>query len=379
MSLWPGKYVIGLTGNIATGKSMVRKMLEDLGAYGIDADSIAHRAISRNAPGYQSVVETFGKYVLAPDGRIDRLRLGRLVFNDPEALEQLEKIIHPLVGRAIDFLVRHSPKDIVVIEAIKLLESGIARQCDLIWVTFSSQEQQISRLVSDRGITKENALLRINAQPPQEEKMTQADVLIRNDDSVEKTWLQVKSNWDRLISKLEITEHSDLKSQPADTGFTIERARPFQIDEINLFLSRLNHTAPWRTNEDTLAAFGEKAVLLLRLDGRICGMAGWGVENLIACTEEFHFDSEVDLKTALGVLIDEVERISRELQCEISLLFLSADFEAHLNIFSALGYRPRSVESLEAPAWREAAVEKIGNGSIMMFKRLRTDRVMRPI
>ena len=89
MSAWPGKYVIGLTGNIATGKSVVRKMLEHLGAYGIDADALSHRAMSRSAPGYQKVVDTFGKWIVASDGQIDRAKLSRVVFPDPEAMRSL--------------------------------------------------------------------------------------------------------------------------------------------------------------------------------------------------------------------------------------------------------------------------------------------------
>ena len=104
MSAWPGKYVIGLTGNIATGKSVVRKMLEHLGAYGIDADALGHRAIAIDAPGYQAVLTTFGRWVLASDGQVDRAKLARVVFADPDALARLESIVHPLVGQAIDGL-----------------------------------------------------------------------------------------------------------------------------------------------------------------------------------------------------------------------------------------------------------------------------------
>src|SRR5689334_2556895 len=86
LSNWPGKYVIGLTGNIATGKSVVRRMLEHLGAYTIDADALSHRVISRGAPGYQPVLETFGKWLLDKDGQINRDKLGSLVFADKEAL-----------------------------------------------------------------------------------------------------------------------------------------------------------------------------------------------------------------------------------------------------------------------------------------------------
>ena len=138
MGGWPGKIIIGLTGNIATGKSVVRKMLEHLGAYGIDADSLANRAIAKGSPGYQPVIEKFGTYILANDGQIDRLRLGRMVFSDEEALAQLELIIHPLVRQAIDILIRRSRINVVVIEAIKLIESGLADMCDSIWVTICS-------------------------------------------------------------------------------------------------------------------------------------------------------------------------------------------------------------------------------------------------
>ena len=84
MSAWPGKFVIGLTGNIATGKSVVRRMLEHLGAYGIDADALGHRAIAKGAPGYQPVLDTFGSWILNSGGHIDRTKLGRVVFADAD-------------------------------------------------------------------------------------------------------------------------------------------------------------------------------------------------------------------------------------------------------------------------------------------------------
>jgi dephospho-CoA kinase len=99
MSAWQGKYVIGLTGNIATGKSVVRKMVEHLGAYCIDADALGHRAIAHGAPGYQAVVDYFGRWILSPDGQIDRSKLSLVVFSDPEAMAHLESIIHPLVAQ----------------------------------------------------------------------------------------------------------------------------------------------------------------------------------------------------------------------------------------------------------------------------------------
>ncbi len=92
MSRWPGKYVIGLTGNISTGKSVVRKMLEHLGAYGIDADALSHRAMAKGAPGYPLVLKSFGEWILDDEEQIDRAKLGKVVFADPAALERLERV-----------------------------------------------------------------------------------------------------------------------------------------------------------------------------------------------------------------------------------------------------------------------------------------------
>jgi len=153
VSNWPGKYVIGLTGNIATGKSVVRRMLEHLGAYTIDADALSHRVIAKGAPGYQPVLNTFGTWLLDKDGQIDRNKLGRLVFADAQALQQLEDIIHPYVGQAIDILVRRAGQRVIVIEAIKLLESGLRNLCDSIWVTDAPQHVQIERLIRKRAMS----------------------------------------------------------------------------------------------------------------------------------------------------------------------------------------------------------------------------------
>jgi dephospho-CoA kinase len=133
VSTWPGKYVIGLTGNIGTGKSVVRKMLEHLGAYGIDADALSHRAIANGAPGFQPVVDTFGRWLLDPQGQIDRAKLGKLVFNDSEAMKRLEAIVHPLVRQAVEVLATRASQPTIVVEAIKLLEGNLRAACDSVW------------------------------------------------------------------------------------------------------------------------------------------------------------------------------------------------------------------------------------------------------
>src|SRR5262245_21764436 len=146
-SRWPGKYVIGLTGNIATGKSVVRKMLEHLGAFGLDADALSHQAIARGGPAEAAVVKHFGEWLLNEQGEVNRSRLARVVSSDPVALAQLEDLIRPPVGQAVDFLVRRTRSSVAVIEAIKLIEAGLAQDCDALWVVQVPVSMQEARLI----------------------------------------------------------------------------------------------------------------------------------------------------------------------------------------------------------------------------------------
>jgi len=377
MGAWPGKFVIGLTGNIATGKSVVRKMLEHLGAYGIDADALSHRAIAQGSPGYEPVVDTFGKWILAPDRQIDRAKLGRVVFSDPAAMAQLEAIVHPLVGQAVDILVRRSQQAVIVIEAIKLIESGIKDKCDSLWVTYSPHDKQLARLMQKRGMSEAAARQMISAQPPQEKKTTLAQVVIRNDGSFEDTWQKVYLAWQRLFPSV---EPETLQPSRAVAGeLAVYRARPREADDIATLINRLSGGVRKLTHEDVMAAFGDKAFLLLRLDGKALGVVGWKVENLVARTDDVYLEDSISLVDGLRVLMTEVERVSRELQCEISLLFMPVGYRSQAPVFRALGYQPRTVQGLGVRAWEEAAIESMPSNSLMFFKQLRQDRVLRPV
>lgn len=382
MSAWPGKYVIGLTGNIATGKSVVRKMLEHLGAYGIDADALAHRATAKGAPGYEAVVELFGNWILEKDGQIDRARLGRLVFSDPDALKVLEQIVHPLVSQAIDILIRRSPHRVIVVEAIKLVESGLASNSDSLWVTYSPAEVQLDRLMRKRGMNEEAALQRIQVQPPQEEKIKAADVVIRNTGSFEDTWKQVASAWQRTIPilALEEEEPSPLEgASPPGERFQVRRAKPSQAAEIARLIEWLSGGSRKLSRVEVMEAFGEKAYLLLYMNGKPAGLIGWKVENLVARTDEVYLAPSVPRGEALVAVMQEVERASTELQCEVSLLFLPAKIARHSDLVRTLKYEVRSIPGLGVRAWQEAAEESMPRGTVMLFKQLREDRVLRPV
>jgi dephospho-CoA kinase len=377
MSAWPGKYVIGLTGNIATGKSVVRKMLEHLGAYGIDADALGHRAFARGAPGYKPVYDTFGQWVMGPDGQVDRSKLARIVFADPDALAKLEAIIHPLVTDAVDILIRRSKHRINVVEAIKLLESPLGGSCDSLWTTYAPPHIQMSRLMKKRGMSEEVARLRIKSQPSQEDKIAAADVVILNDGSFEDTWWQVNAAW---LEKIDISVMEPTPPVSVKRGeLTAERARPPQAAEIANFINQHGDNRRDLNSDDIMAAFGEKAFLFLRMDDRPVGLAGWQVENLVARTDEVYLNSDVSLKKGMQILLEEIETTSRDLLCEASLLFLPPHLSQQMDVWQTLGYERRTVQSLGVRAWQEAALETISTGETLFFKQLRKDRVLRPV
>jgi dephospho-CoA kinase len=383
LSKWSGKYVIGLTGNIATGKSVVRRMLEHLGAYGIDADALGHRAMSKGAPGHKPVLDTFGRWVLAADGEIDRRRLGKIVFSDPEALAALEARIHPLVSQAVDIIVQSASQPVIVIEAIKLMETtALAKNCDSLWVSYAPADIQMMRLLQNRHMDEATARQRILAQPSQEAKLAAADVVIKNVASFEDTWRQVVAAWKKTIpaaAEPATTPVTTVKPAGGKGEMTIERGRPSHSVEIAALISRLAGDGHTRTGSDIMAAFGEKAFLLLKQNGRLAGVIGWQVENLVARTTDVFVDPSIPLGDSLPALLTEMERASRELQCEASLLFIKPELARHEDLLKKLGYERRTAQSLSVQAWQEAAGDSMPAGTLLFFKQLRVDRGVRPI
>ena len=192
-------YRLGLTGNIATGKTTVARMLHALGAQHIDADRVAHTVMAPGGPAYAAVVADFGEEILAEDGAIDRRALGAIVFNDAEALVRLEADVHPPTIAEVNRRIAESDAPVVVVEAIKLLESGMAEQYDAVWVTTCPRQEQIRRLIEDRGMPRSEAERRVDAQPPPAEKLAQADVVIDTGGTLAETRAQVRAAWDAIL------------------------------------------------------------------------------------------------------------------------------------------------------------------------------------
>ena len=193
-------FVIGITGNIGTGKSLVRKMLERLGGLGIDADALAHRALLKGSPVYEKVVAQFGSQLLNEKGEIERQKLALLVFANKENLLILENLIHPAVEAAGRRIIAESTSPFVVIEAIKLLESSLVAECDSIWLVNVPLDAQIERVMQNRGMTREQVLQRVEHQSLPEIKVHSADVVIDNGSSPEFTWKQVNAVFAQLAS-----------------------------------------------------------------------------------------------------------------------------------------------------------------------------------
>ena len=195
--------IIGLTGNIACGKTAVGQMLLELGAERyIDADAVVHRLYEAGQPIALQVAQTFGPTVIASGGSVNRQALGAIVFHDAGAMRRLEAIVHPAVGAALVGELSHvSDSGIAVIDAVKLLEGGSGAFAQSKWMVICSVEQELRRLVARNDFTEEEALARIHAQPSVEQRLPLVDEVIDNSGSLEETRRQVAAAFARFCEK----------------------------------------------------------------------------------------------------------------------------------------------------------------------------------
>jgi dephospho-CoA kinase len=329
------------------------------------------------------VVRAFGQYILDEDGQIDRPKLGTIVFADAAALRLLETIVHPIVREGVDYLVRNSRHQVVVIEAIKLLESPLRETCDVIWVVTADERQQLARLKKKRGYSDEEARTRMATQSPQSEKVSHASTIIDNSGSIEQTWEQVKAAWgEQFPQPAEDSASVRLRgsiTRGLAAGLNVTRARPAQAADIAEFVAASNGTTLLADSGEVMNAFGEKAFLLLRGEDGLKALLGWKVENLVARVDDIYMKKGLSPDEYLPFLITEVEEASKELQCEIVLLLLAPELAAYQRIWTDLGYEERAPQDMHVGAWREAALESQKMDHAMFFKQLRAERVLRPI
>jgi dephospho-CoA kinase len=312
------------------------------------------------------------------------------VFNDPDGLAKLEALTHPSVVQEIQRLVATAATDVVAIEAIKLFESGLAEHCDATWVVVAPPDMQLTRLVARRKITPEQAKQRIKAQSPQQEKAAKADVVIDNSGPLAKTWTIVKKHYSDLLQA-----KSGAAQPVAEAPTTSQVSAPigeFNPDEVSIRRAKredLNRMADLIATgtkgairpdlSEMMESLFSRAYLVAQVNDHVVGMIGWQTENLVAGLQDFYVLRD-ELWATLGQrMLDKVHDEVHSLSCEVSLVFVANQTgKKPIEFLESQGYEVFESKNL-IPDWREAAVEWQPENSVLLYKKLREQRIMVPM
>lgn len=404
--------LIGLTGNIATGKSTVCDILAQLGARVIDGDLVAHAVLRRGTLAWRNLVNAFGYDILQYDGNVDRRKLGAVVFNDAAKLRVLEQITHPAVGTELALLVRDAlnapdaADSILVVEAVKLYESGIYEFMDALWVVTAPYAEQKRRLMQERGMSETDADARLHAQPPLDEKLKRATVVIDNGGSIEELRVQVmrafveinpESARDKtaLLQKwlrLAPTAAAPLETPSAPTQTTAEpapavvsepewsvrRARPADARMLAELLAHIERRSEPIGRAEMLERFGKFGYWLARAGDQTVALAAWQAENLAAIVRELWADSDADAARAFPLLLEAIQAEANALTCEVVAIVVP-ERAAPLAAIAAqtAGYESSSVEQLHK-LWRTVIEPLLVDNATLYTKQLR-EIVTKPI
>ncbi|RMF04111.1 MAG: dephospho-CoA kinase [Chloroflexi bacterium] len=381
------KIVIGLTGNIATGKSMVLRMLQELGATVIDADKLVHQLMRRGGSVYNAIVEQFGRFILDDNEQISRAKLGRIVFSDPEALARLEALTHPGVIEAVFKQIDTAPTPVVAVEAIKLYESGLADHCTSVWAVVAAPKVQMARLVNRRRMKPEQARQRIAAQSSQQEKAARANVVIDNSGALAKTWAVVKKEYTKLLESHTVAvpdaQEPAAPANPLQTidisSVTLHRAKRNDLPGMAELIASGTHGAFNPDVSEMMEALFSRAYLVARAGDKVVGMVGWQTENLVAGLQDFYVLRD-DLWPEIGrQMLEMVHEEIDKLSCEVSLVFvLNKAGHTAIDFLRKMGYEQIDRNRL-IPDWREAAEEWQPEDSVLLYKKIREQRIMVPM
>jgi dephospho-CoA kinase len=193
-------YLVGLTGGIASGKSYVASLFEQLGASAIDADVVAREVVAPGTIGHSQVVDEFGKQFLQPTGEINRHLLGAMIFSDPTKRARLESILHPLIRQRTLQLISEQKSEIVVYVVPLLIEAAVDYPFDAVVTVEAGEANQVSRLMNSRGLSEEESRLRISAQTGSATRIARADFVIDSSGTKEQTKAQVHDVWGKIIT-----------------------------------------------------------------------------------------------------------------------------------------------------------------------------------
>lgn len=199
--------LIGLTGGIASGKSLAAKALKELGAHVLSADEASRQAVEPGSPGLMAVAAEFGRDMLTPEGSLDRRKLGELVFREEAARLRLNAVLHPLIKQILSHeagrILAVEPGAIVVLEAPLLIEAGWQDMVDRVWLVTAPEGERIRRIMARDGLTEEEAALRIAAQMRDEERAAYAHEIIDNHGSPRELWERVRGLYGELTGEHE--------------------------------------------------------------------------------------------------------------------------------------------------------------------------------
>lgn len=395
-----GKVIIGLTGNIATGKSAVMRLADDRGALTIDADKVVHELMNHDQALQEAIAAEFSSRVRRADGRIDRDVLGQITFSDPDALAILESVVHPAVRQAIDKRILASKATYVMVEAIKLLEGEIADSCHQIWVTRCDRQKQLERLRVCRGMETTAAALRIKAQAPQEEKIALADVVIDTSGLMSDTQTQFDVAWARLpqaeqveaklrlkavvaVAPRRINKSSEPASPPAEPvvaetavvpvtpieelapleigevpdDVQVRRARPSDIPSILLLIQQATNGAVKMKRADVLMALSERGYFIAQVGADISTVVGWKIDSQVGRVEEIYIHPPEMIGVTGTAVVQEIQKSAFNHMCQIIVTFIPHNAPEELRrLFLAHGYS--AMDRSEMPNnWIEAIQE----------------------
>jgi dephospho-CoA kinase len=427
-------YLIGLIGNLGSGKSTVRQMLEQLGARGIDADALAHVVMQRGTPTWRAIVNAFGTDILTYDGRINRRTLGARVFANTSALHELETIVHPAVSTLTKELLRETPQPVVVIEAVKLIEAGMNQWCDALWAVTCAPAFQIERVMRTRSISAEEARARIAAQGALDDKLRLADVVIDNSQDLAATREQVTREWQAIhpetaqdksawlwnlpridmspamttplpaptvtitpspvpppavVSPAETVSPTSPPAPPtpvpsaapskAPSEVQVRRTRRSDLKALAVAIAKRENRPHPLSHEEAVKRFGSGGYRIAIGDDRIVAFAAWEAENLVATVREMWVESSFIASLALPQLLALIEDEARTLLCEVVVVF--AEIAAPLHVIEeirASGYHSVEPSALH-PVWQPIVRERMKLGERLWAKRLREQMVTRPV
>lgn len=345
-------FIIGITGNIATGKSVVRRMLVNAGAFGIDADVLANRMLYPGAPAYQAVIHAFGPHILNQNQSISNKKLGEIVFNDPDRLQQLEALVHPMVIDAILTRISASKHPIVAVEAIKLLEAGLGKYCDQIWVSHVSEDEQVQRLLESRGMAEDTAMSRIQAQPAQSIKLSQADVIISTQGTYKDTWQRTQKALNDTIQQLDIDAQLNIKRSQAGLFLPEKHNSVSQLETSWRMLTQTDLTTLYEY-------LGLKMVYPLLNAKGVLAFVIWN---------EWNFTATLEMVSPQGILKEQEELIfsafethTQKNQTECLLLSEALIHQNKLDP-GAFGFSHQHFDQLPYLGWKLAAQKALKDG-----------------